>query len=132
MDDYWIGEPESHIGGTASYVSPEVVLSGRFSSRSDIWSIGVTLYMLLTGQRPFDAETNASPSAMEKEIKQKIRQEAAKARAKSLFSTCKDLENIHEGVGRLLVEMTHPDPAFRPSTTEAIAFINLMLEDMES
>ena len=42
------------VGGTACYVSPEV-LAGRFSSRSDVWSVGVAMYMLLTGTRPFDS-----------------------------------------------------------------------------
>jgi serine/threonine protein kinase len=44
----------SRVGGTACYVSPEV-LDGRFSSRSDVWSVGVAMYMLLTGTRPFDS-----------------------------------------------------------------------------
>ena len=36
------------ITGTASYLSPEVANTGRFSSRSDVWSCGVMLYILFT------------------------------------------------------------------------------------
>lgn len=129
MDDYWIGIPESHIGGTASYVSPEVVIDGRFSSRSDMWSMGVTLYMMLTGQRPFEVDYTDSPSTYnaEKEIQSKIKVEAERARNQSIFRTCKDLENVHPGTKRLLEEMTQPDPAMRPSTTEAIHYIDKLL-----
>lgn len=129
MDDYWIGIPESHIGGTASYVSPEVVIDGRFSSRSDMWSMGVTLYMMLTGQRPFEVDYADSQSAYnaEKEIQSKIKVEAEGARNLSIFRTCKDLENVHRGTKKLLEEMTQPDPALRPSTTEAIHYIDKIL-----
>lgn len=133
MDDYWIGVPESHIGGTASYVSPEVVIDGRFSSRSDMWSMGVTLYMMLTGQRPFEVDYTDSESAYnaEKEIQSKIKVEAERARNQSIFRTCKDLENVHPGTKRLLEEMTQPDPALRPSTTEAIHYIDKILDTVE-
>jgi len=138
MDDYWIGEPESHIGGTASYVSPEVVIQGRFSSRSDMWSMGVTLYMMLTGQRPFDPaidslcpESSQMPNTLsiENEIQKKIKAEVARARNKSVFNTCVDLQDIHEGTKQLLIQMTQPDPSMRPSTTEAIHYIDLLLAD---
>lgn len=132
MDDYWIGVPDTHIGGTASYVSPEVVVDGRFSSRSDMWSMGVTLYMMLTGQRPFEVEYS-DPSSSENpdvEIQSKIKVEASRARNRSIFRTCKDLQDIHPGTKRLLEEMTQPDPALRPSTTEAIHYIDKILKTL--
>jgi serine/threonine protein kinase len=42
----------SGIAGTPSYMSPET-FDGKRSERSDIWSVGVILYQLLSGRRPF-------------------------------------------------------------------------------
>src|SRR5262249_57116015 len=46
--------------GTPSYMAPEQMKSGRSADpRSDIWSIGVVMYQLITGQLPFAGESYA-------------------------------------------------------------------------
>lgn len=43
--------------GTPHYMSPEQVQSGDLDGRSDFYSLGVVLYLILTGQKPYDADT---------------------------------------------------------------------------
>jgi len=46
------------VMGSPSYMSPEQLKGARdVDARSDIWSIGVTLYELLTGNQPFTGNT---------------------------------------------------------------------------
>ncbi len=42
--------------GTVGYLSPELVLGKTADARSDIYSVGIMLYEMLTGQQPYDGE----------------------------------------------------------------------------
>jgi serine/threonine protein kinase len=48
------------ILGTPAYMAPEQMKSGRAADpRSDVWSIGVVMYQLITGRTPFAGESYA-------------------------------------------------------------------------
>jgi eukaryotic-like serine/threonine-protein kinase len=46
-----------HILGTAHYISPEQAMGEHVGPASDLYSLGVVLYEMLTGEMPFDADT---------------------------------------------------------------------------
>jgi len=52
-------EPNSpkakHIVGTMGYIAPEA-LKGDYGPASDLWSVGVILYILMTGDMPFSSD----------------------------------------------------------------------------
>jgi Ca2+-binding EF-hand superfamily protein len=52
------GEKCTEPYGTLSYVSPEVLQDIPYDQRTDLWSIGVVSYLLLSGVLPFDDENN--------------------------------------------------------------------------
>jgi len=47
------------ILGTPSYMSPEQVKGGEVDARSDLFSLGIILYLTLTGKKPFVGDTAA-------------------------------------------------------------------------
>ncbi|MBK7860860.1 MAG: serine/threonine protein kinase [Archangiaceae bacterium] len=63
MLDFGIAKASSLVGdtragvlkGKVAYLAPEMLVGGGYDARVDLWAMGVTLYELLAGQRPFDS-----------------------------------------------------------------------------
>jgi eukaryotic-like serine/threonine-protein kinase len=108
------------IMGSVHYFSPEQARGGYVDEKSDIYSLGIVMYEMLTGQVPFDGENPVNvalkhineemvpPSALVSGIPPRIEQIVMKASSKlptSRFSSAdemiKELDNI-EFVSRIV------------------------------
>ncbi|XP_050203365.1 serine/threonine-protein kinase PCRK1 [Mercurialis annua] len=49
-----LGHVSTAVVGTVGYAAPEYVLTGKLTSKSDVWSFGVVLYELITGRRALE------------------------------------------------------------------------------
>jgi len=92
--------------GTPSYMSPEQILGDKLDFRSDIFSVGIVLYQMLTGRKPF-VEDEA------RTVMQKIRLDRYESPKKLSVEVPRKLERI---MGRCLQKM----PANRYPTTQAL------------
>jgi calcium-dependent protein kinase len=85
--------------GTAYYIAPEV-LKGAYTEKCDLWSIGVIMYILLSGSPPFNGETDAEIIKKVKEGKVAFKEPIWKKRSKECIDLIKKLLTL-DPKGRL-------------------------------
>jgi tetratricopeptide (TPR) repeat protein len=109
--------------GTPSYMSPEQVMGKTVDNRSDVFSLGVILYEILTGKSPFDADNittviykiiNEEPPSL-KDVKKGLPPHFENIIRKAL---AKDPENRYETCGKLAEDLRK----IERTTQETIAF----------
>lgn len=46
--------------GSPYYIAPEILVSDHYGFECDIWSLGIILYIMVSGYLPFNGKTNSS------------------------------------------------------------------------
>lgn len=87
-------DPDSGSWGTLHYMSPEQFQGDRIDERSDLYSLGVTLYVLLTGTVPFRTNDRA-------ELRRRVLEEPPPDLSEALPATPKKVSRI---IDRLLAK----------------------------
>lgn len=97
--------------GSVHYISPEQARGGYSDERSDIYSLGITLYEMLTGRVPFEGENNVTVALMH------IQSE--------LIPPREYYQDIPIGLEKIVLKATQKKPERRYLTT------NSMLTDLK-
>ena len=77
--------------GTPSYTAPEILFKKPYDFRCDYWSLGVTLFFLLSGTLPFDHENIA-------DLFELIKQGKYDKKAESWLHISLEAKNLIEGL----------------------------------
>lgn len=103
------------IMGSVHYFSPEQARGSKVDNRSDIYSLGIVLYEMLTGTLPFDAENPVSVALMQVQSKMPLPSE--KVRDIS-YDTDKLVEKL---------TMKNPDDRFKDASSAIRAIKGILL-----
>ncbi len=113
LTDFGLAQVETTVkqgearSGTPAYMAPEQLAGEEVTVRSDIYSLGVLLYELFTGKRPFEADTLG---------------ELLRLRTQTTPTSPSTLvRDLDPAVERVVLRCLDPDPARRPSSALAVA-----------
>jgi serine/threonine protein kinase/Tol biopolymer transport system component len=111
---------------TPDYASPELLRGDTVDARSDIYSLGVLLYEMLTGVRPYHLKRAASIGMLEQaiatvEVKKPSSQCEEQASAARNTTAAKLTRQLHGDLDAIVLKALARDPAERYSSAAALA-----------
>lgn len=92
--------------GTPFYISPEQIRAGAIDARSDLYSLGATLYHLLAGRPPFSGAT--TPAVLEAHLRQ------------SPMPLAEAAPETPRGLGKLVMKLLEKEPEQRIETARSM------------
>ena len=105
--------------GTVSYMSPELVTGEQADERSDVYALGIVIFEMLTGERPFSGESAVS-----------IAVPHTNSRVPAPSSL---VPGISVAVDDLVLHMTEPVPEDRPAdASEVLILVQHLLQNPAS
>src|SRR6202007_1332498 len=99
--------PDTPLIGTPAYWCPEQIVGKPQDARSDLFSLGVVLYEMVTGKRPFDADS--------------LQGVCSRVLSSTPLPPSQANPSVPTGLDAVIALCLAKDPASRYPTAEAIA-----------
>jgi serine/threonine-protein kinase len=117
------------VVGSLYYVSPEQLLGQPLDGRTDVYALGVSMYEMLTGQRPYVGQTlpemsdviltatAVPPSQIEPAVPPELERIVARAMARDLGQRYRDAGEMRDDLRVLYLALAQPQRSLSATST---------------
>ena len=134
-----------NVMGTAAYLAPELITSGDSAPRADVFSVGVILYELLTGEQPFSADSPVqiafrnvhedvpAPSSLVPSLPAKVDELVAEMTRREADERLEDADAALARLREVVAELTPSElSAKRGGATESVRTLEVLAANAEA